>query len=165
MKTYFAICAGMLLLVASARAIPQTFQTPNVFLRSTGMNFEDFASDPGSWDAADGLKGHWAGQGDTLKLTESAAVFGIAADEITAQKKDGRVQSFRVVFRTGAKKAGQVGRVDLEQVKANVRAFTGDSGTVASGGGAAFKYKSVTITLSSNPTQHGMDVVVEFKRG
>jgi hypothetical protein len=167
MKTCLAICAGMLLLVVPAGAIPQTFQQPtNLFIRSAGMSFEDFASEPESWDAKAGLKGHWVAHGDTLKLTESAVVFGIAADEITAQTKDGQVQSFRVVFRAGAKIAGQVGSVDLaERVKANVRAFTGDSGTVASGGGAAFKYKAVTITLSSSPAKGGLDVVVEFKRG
>ena len=161
MKTCFATFAGVLLWVVSAGAIPQTITTPNIFIRSAGMNFEDFASEPDSWDAKSGLKGHWEAHGDTLKLTESATVFGVAADEITAQQKDGQVQSFRVVYRGGTRKAGKA--ADLAaQVMTNVRAFTGDFGTADSGGGATFKYKAVTITLSSGP---GHEVVVEFKRG
>lgn len=162
MKTCLATCACALLLVVSAGAIPQTFQQPtNVFLRTAGVNFEDFASDPDSWDARTGLKGHWAAHGEILTLTDSAAVFGVAADSVTAQQKDGQVESFRVLFRAGDKKSGKP--ADLgEQLTANVRAFTGDSGTKLSGGGATFKYKTVTITLWSGS---GRDVVVEFKRG
>ena len=71
------------------------------------------------------------------------------------------MESFRVLFRAGDKKAGKP--ADLEgQLTANVRAFTGDSGTKLSGGGATFKYKAVTITLW---TGTGRDVLVEFKRG
>jgi hypothetical protein len=161
MKTCLASCAGVLLLVVSAGAIPQTFQQPtNLFIRSTGMNFEDFASDPDSWDAKAGLKGHWEVHGDHLKLTESADVFGIPADEITAEQKDGRVQNFRVVFRRQKSKSGRMTET-MERVTANVRAYTA-VGAAWSGNRATFKYKAVNITLDPGPDG---GVVVEFKRG
>ena len=124
------------------------------------MSFEDFASDPDSWDAKAGLKGHWVAHGDTLQLTESAAVFGVAADEITAQQKNGRVQSFRVVFHAGDRKTGKPADI-AGQLSANLRAFTGDSGVQLAGGGAVFKYKAVTITLRPGS---GREVVLEFTR-
>jgi hypothetical protein len=69
-----------------------------------------------------------------------------------------------VLFLVGNKKVG--GASDLAgQVLANMRAFTGDSGTgVPGGGGATFKYKAVTMTLSFSRTRPVV-VVVEFKRG
>jgi hypothetical protein len=165
MKTSLVTCACALLLVVSVWAIPQTFQQgPNLFAQRVGMSFEQFASEPAAWEGGGAaLKGTWQTKGDTLTLTDSASVFGVAADEITAQQQDGRVQSFRVVFRASEKKKMPGKPADLSgQLKANMRAFTGEEGQESSAGLTTFKYKAVTITLRS---VSGHEVVVEFKRG
>ena len=164
MKTSLVTCACAILLVVSVWAIPQTFQQgPNLFGQKVGMSFEQFASEPAAWEGGDALKGNWQTHGDTLTLTDSAAVFGIAADEVTALRQDGRVQSFRVVFRASEKQKTHGKAADLSgQLKANVRAFTGEEGQDSSAGLTTFKYKAVTITLRS---VSGQEAVVEFKRG
>jgi len=160
MKTPFACCVALRLFSLFALGIPQTFGT-NQFLTSAGVSFEQFAADPAAWADSTALKGHWEAHGDTLTLADSAAVFGVAADEVTAKQRDGQVQSFRVVFR-GKDKHGNATLANLlARVTANVRAFTGDAGTSAPGGGTVFKYKAVTITLRSGS---GQEVVAEFAR-
>ncbi|MDR3405350.1 MAG: hypothetical protein P4L99_22845 [Chthoniobacter sp.] len=160
MKTLLSAGAAFGLLALSALGIPQTFQQ-NQFLVRTSITFEQFATDPDAFGDAAALKGQWEAHGDTLTLTDSADVFGIPADQVTAQQQNGHVQSFRVVFRTKDKHSGGKS-VDLfTQVTANVRAFTGDAGTNVSSGTTVFKYKSVTITLRSGS---GHEVVAEFTR-
>jgi len=160
MKKLLSSGAALGLLALSALGIPQTFQQTQ-FLNTAGVSFEEFAADPAAWADSAALKGHWEANGDTLTLSESAAVFGITADQVTAQKHDGHVQSFRVVFRTKDKHAG--GKpVDLSaQLKANIQAFTGESGIDHYAGYTTFKYKSVTITLRFVSSH---EVVAEFTR-
>jgi len=160
MKTILSTWACALLLVVTAWSIPQTFGG-NTFARSAGASFEQFASDPAAWNSGAGLKGHWAAQGDALTLTDSAVVFGVEADQITAQRLDGQVQSFRVAFRNRGKQGSRKPVDLLAQLTANLRTFTGDSGTRLAGGGTTFKYKTITITLSPGS---GGEVVAEFKR-
>ena len=123
MKTLLACGAALGLLGLSARGIPQTFGS-NQFLNSAGVSFEQFAADPTAWNDTAALKGHWQAHGDTLTLTDSAAVFGVPADEVTAKQQDGQVQSFRVVFRAKDKHGNAQPADLLAQVTANVRAFT-----------------------------------------
>jgi hypothetical protein len=157
MKTLLAYGAALGLLSLPALGIPQTIQTP-FLVAGTNLTFEQLATDPGSWGATSALKGNWKTQGDQLTLSDAVAVFGIAADEITAQQQDGQVQSFRVVFRP---KHTSVNSADLlNKVTANVRAFTGNAGTKA-GTATVFKYKGVLITLRSGS---GHEVVAEFTR-
>ena len=86
----------------------------------------------------------------------------MTADAVTAQQQDGHVQSFRVVFRGKEKRSGAKPASLLDQVTANVRAFTSESGTSSHDGGTVFKYKAVRITLRSSA---GGEVVAEFTRG
>lgn len=155
MKSFLACGAALGLLGLSALGIPQTIQTPTLVV-GTNLTFEQLATDPGSWGATSALKGNWKTQGDTLTLSDSVAVFGIAADEITAQQQDGQVKSFRVVFRPKEKHAGNL----FSQVTANVRAFTGEAGA-RTGSATVFKYKGIAITLR---TGSGHEVVAEFTR-
>ncbi|EDY18903.1 hypothetical protein CfE428DRAFT_3561 [Chthoniobacter flavus Ellin428] len=155
MKTLLALGVALGLPSLSALGIPQTIQSP-VLVVGTNLTFEQLATDPGSWGATSSLKGNWKTQGDTLTLGDPVAVFGIAADEITARQQDGQVQSFRVVFRPKEKSTGNL----LSRVAANVRAFTGNAGTKA-GDTTVFKYKGVTITLRSGAAH---EVVAEFTR-
>jgi hypothetical protein len=159
MKAFLATLAGALCWVATAGAIPQTIQSPvNIFVRSAGVNFEDFATDPASEDAATGLKGRWTTKGDTLTLSESATVFGIPAEKITATRKDGRIGTFTVTFRNTDKKTGK--RQDIAgQLLANVRAYTGDSGQKNTGR-VTFDYKGVLIVVDFAGAPDG--AVVEF---
>lgn len=158
MKTLLTCSASLGLLSLSAMGIPQTFQGPNTFVVRTSLTFEQFATDPAAWGETSALKGDWKTQGDTLTLNDSADVFGIPADQVTARQQEGHVLSFQVVFR--AKRAGGAPTDLLSRVTANVRAFTGESGTKA-GGAMVFKYKGVTITLRSGS---GHEVIAEFTR-
>jgi hypothetical protein len=160
MKTFLICGAAMGWLAVSALGIPQTFQT-NVFLNTAGVTFEQFATGPEAWGDATALKGHWNARGDTLTLVDQAAVFGVSADEVTARQQDGHVQSFRVVFRGKEKRAGAKPADLRAQVTANVRAFTGESGTTNHDGAMVFKFKDVTITLRSG---QGREVVAEFTK-
>jgi hypothetical protein len=161
MKAILLSCAWALSWVVSAGAIPQTFQQPaNLFVRAAGVNFEDFATDPGAADAATGLKGHWTAQGETLTLTETAVVFGIAADTITATEKDGHIGQYVVSYRGTDQKTGKP-RDIAAPLMANIRAFTGDSGRKEAGQ-MAFNYKGVLIRVSLKPP--GYDAVVTFIR-
>ena len=155
MKMLLARGAALGLLSLSALGIPQTIQSPTLVV-GTSLTFEQLATDPGSWGATSALKGNWKTQGDTLTLSDPVAVFGVAADEITARQQDGQVLSFRVVFRPKEKHTGNL----LSQVTTNVRTFTGNSGT-KTGDATVFKYKGVTITLRSGS---GREVVAEFTR-
>jgi hypothetical protein len=160
MKTLLGCGTALGLLGLSAFGIPQTFQGPTTFVVRTSLTFEQFATDPGAWGESSALKGDWKAQGDTLTLSDSADVFGIAADEVTARQQDGHVMSFRAVFRAKEKHPGGKSADLLRQLTANVRAFTGDTGT-SGAGGTVFKYKGVTITLRAGS---GHDVVAEFTR-
>lgn len=155
MKMLFAPGVALGMLGLSALGIPQTIQSP-LLVVGTNLTFEQLATDPGSWGATNALKGNWKTQGDRLTLSDPVAVFGIPADEISAQQQDGQVQSFRVVFRPKEKSAGNL----LSRVTANVRAFTGNAGTKTSDA-TVFKYKGVMITLRSGT---GHEVVAEFTR-
>ncbi len=160
MKMFLTCGVVLELLALSVLAIPQTFGT-NQFLNTAGVSFEEFATDPAAWGDASTLKGHWEAHGDTLTLSDSVAVFGIDADEVTARLVDGHVQSFRVVFRAKDRRAdGQ--RADLSaQVRGNVQAFTGDHGLDHYAGFTTFKYKTVALTLRYPSSR---EVVAEFTR-
>jgi hypothetical protein len=159
MKMLLTCGAVLGLLGLSVLGIPQTFGT-NQFLNTAGVSFEEFAADPAAWGAAAVLKGHWAARLETLTLTDSAVVFGITADQVTAKLVDGQVQSFRVVFRAKDKRAGGK-QADLPaQVRANVQAFTGERGLESDSGQITFQFKTVTITLYPSTRE----VVAEFKR-
>jgi len=159
MKMLPAFFAALATIGSLAVAIPQTI-TPNGFLRVAGVLFEQFATDPATWDGNADLKGHWETQGNISTLQDSAAVFGISADRITVEQEDGHVRSIRVVFSASPKQGAR--RTDLlRQVKANVQAFTAEAGSPGSGGAIAYRYKTLTITLRSGA---GGDVVVDFTR-
>jgi len=158
MKTLLLCGAALGLLGLSVLGIPQTFNN-NQFLNTAGVSFEQFAADPAAWGDVSALKGHWEAHGDRLTLTDSAAVFGVDADEVTAKQQDGQVQSFRVVFRGKANRAGGKVVDVFGPLLANIRAFTGDSGIGQSQGFVTFFYKTVQITVFS-----GDRVAVEFKR-
>lgn len=161
MKTLLVSSAIAGLLGASVLGIPQTFQS-NQFLVGTGLAFEDFAVEPATWADNSGLKGRWEAHGESLTLLDTAAVFGIPADEVSALVRDGYVQSFRVVFRDKEKQPGANSKDLLGLVTSNIWAYTRDAGTNVAGGGKVFHHKRVTITLRANSPR---EVVVEFTHG
>ncbi len=158
MKTLSTCGVFLWLLAAFAQAIPQTVGTG--FFGVAGVQFEQFATDPETWEAGAQIKGHWEKRGDALALADSATVFGLVADEVTAERKGDQIQTIRVVFRPKEKRGGKPADL-LGQVTANVRAFTGDMGTSGSSAGTVFKYKAVTITLRADA---GRGAILEFTR-
>ena len=167
MKSIIVSLAVTVVLAAGALGIPQTFNQGvfpgNVFLLRNGVAFEQVAGDPANWAKAADLTGRWAKRGaTTLVLEDAAVVFGVPADEITAERSGDAVQSMRVVFHEKAAKGGAGKAPDLlAQVTANVRAFTGDDGAGAKGGGTVFKHKTLTITVRRGKAR---EVIAEFAR-
>jgi hypothetical protein len=163
MKSLVAALGAVLAITASARAIPQNFNQGNAFLLQNGVAFEQAAANPAAWENAADLKGKWTKRGaTTLVLAESAVVFGVQADEITAERSGDQLQSIRVVFRekTAAGRAGKSSDL-LGQVMTNVQVFTGNDGRSVKDGGTAFSYKALTITVRRG---HSHEVTVEFTR-
>ncbi|MDC0311701.1 hypothetical protein OAM04_00605 [bacterium] len=104
------VAMGMFFCVTFGLAIPNSvggFQNP------AGMRFEEFAIKPDSWKRDAKLLGTWEIWSDSsikssenievLKLSLSAIVFGLKAEEVTAYRKEETVQKFRVDFADGAK--------------------------------------------------------------
>ena len=87
-----------------------------------------------------------------------AAVFGIKASEITAQKADDKVVKFSVVYRAAdhRNKKGESGRLDA-RVLAAINAYTGKS--VALGKPVDYKGVRIAVALGGND-----DVFVTFSR-
>ena len=77
------------------------------------MNFEDFIATVAPWGQDAPLKGQWApvtseGRKQTLRLKESAVVFGLAAKEVTIEKEDGKLVLAKVSFVDEKKGAGNL---------------------------------------------------------
>ena len=99
-------------LVRPAPALPNTIGG-NGFLGAANMNFEDFIATVAPWGKDAPLKGEWApvlseGKKQTLKLKQTAVVFGLAAKEVTVEKEDGKLVLAKVSFVDEKKGAGNL---------------------------------------------------------
>ena len=165
MKTILAVLAASVLLAQPASAIPQTVGAG--FAGAAGMSFEQFAGAADTWAPGAALKGPWKPHGgkadgvETLVLGVDATVLGIAAAQVSAERKDGAVRRFSVLFDEGKMKNGGKARTGglFDQVMANLTALAGEAKTVSPGGEKTFRYESSFITARKSG---GKGVIVEF---
>ncbi|MGY8643263.1 MAG: hypothetical protein ACKVJU_19480 [Verrucomicrobiales bacterium] len=145
------VAMGMLFCVTFSLAIPNSvggFQNP------AGMRFEEFAIKPDSWKRDAKLLGTWEMWSDSsvkfsenievLKLSLSAVVFGVKAEEVTVYRHDKIVQKFRVDFEDDAK--------TTSSLKTNLGVWADGEWDAA---GKQIKNRGTTISL-------GAGNVVEF---
>jgi hypothetical protein len=161
MKTLLSLALGAAL-TAGALGIPQNFNGGNGgFFGAVGINFEDFAGQVAAFEPGARMPGKWTpvrGQKGVVKLELDAAVFGIKASEITAQKSDDKVLKFSVVYRAAdhRNKKGESGQLEARVITA-INAYTGKS--VALGTPVDYKGVRIAVALGGND-----DVFVTFTR-
>lgn len=165
MKAILAALAVLLVFASQASAIPQTF-SGNGFLGAVGMPFEQYVATVAVWAPGSELKGPWkarngkSGGVETYDLGTDAAVFGILAAQVTAERAEGVVRRFTVRFDEAKLKGGKARNGGLyEQVLANVTALAGAARQVSSVGDKTFRHESSLITVSKSG---GREVIVEF---
>jgi hypothetical protein len=160
MKTLLSILTASAFTL-SALAIPQTFNNGNGFFGAAGQQFEDFAGQVAAFGPGAEMKGKWApvkGKKDLMKLQLDAAVFGIPASEITAQKTGNQVVKFNVLYREGGQKKGAKPAGSLQdRVLAGVKAYTGKDVQPSK----PVEHNGVQIDVA--PASNG-DVAVSFSR-
>jgi hypothetical protein len=169
MKAILAVLAAGALLAEPVCAIPQTFGGRNGFLGAVGMSFEEYAGSADPWALGAELKGPWNLRhdkpvkegGETLDLGVDATVFGIPAAQVSAERAEGGLRRFTVLFdEAKVKSVGKARRGGLyDQVLANLTALAGEPKSVSPGGEKTFRYGSSLITVRK---ASGRQVFAEF---
>ncbi len=140
------------------RAIPNQI---GGFIVSAGMSFENYSEKEDTWKPGAELPGKWevwANSGDqdsgveAYRLSLTANVFGIRASQVTALVKDDRILQFNVVF---DKKPGRSASL-VNQLKTNIRSFTGEKGDTEK---RIFAHKNIDIQIKDGSNG---SVVVTF---
>ena len=139
-------CAFLLGSARPARALPNSIGG-NGFLGAANMNFEDFIASVAPWGKDAPLKGDWTpvtsgGKSETLKLKQTAVVFGLAAQEVTINKEDGALRSARIRFVDEKKGGGGNLAVRLR------RAISAWAGADFPAEASVLKAKGVSIEVS-----------------
>jgi hypothetical protein len=129
-ETSFVIAAAFALATLTLQAIPNTV---GGFVNPAGMRFENFVGLANTWKPNAKLPGKWENWKDPkiqdsrvmlYRLGLSADVFGIRATQVTVQIKDDQILQFNVVFDKSSVKSASL----VDQLKTNIKSFTGDSG-------------------------------------
>jgi len=142
------------------RAIPNQI---GGFIATAGIPFENYSEKEDTWKPGAELPGKWevrANSGDqdqgsgveAYRLSLTANVFGIRASQVTALVKDDRILQFNVVF---DKKPGRSASL-VNQLKTNIRSFTGEKGDTEKG---IFAHKNIDIQIKDGSNG---SVVVTF---
>jgi hypothetical protein len=167
MKAVVSLLAGVSLLAQTASAVPLNISGNNQF-GVAGMAFEQYVGTVAVWSPGAALQGLWKSRGksakpdgaETFVLGSDATVFGIAASRVTAERANGAVRRFTVIFDEGKLKNGKMRTGGLyEQVISNITAFAGEAKTASPGGEKAFRHEATLITARKSG---GKEVTVEF---
>ncbi len=108
------LVAGIVFLPAAfSLALPNQVFMGNGFLGAAGMPFEDFIAGTDAWGRAAALKGDWVpastkGPRQTLRLVQTAVVFGLPAKEVTVDKENGLLVLATVRYVEEKKDAGNL---------------------------------------------------------
>jgi hypothetical protein len=171
MKLILLCITASLAFLNDSLAIPQNFGVGNNgFFGFVGVQFEQYASAPETWQPGAELKGTWRAAAtkapkvkglETLDLGMDAAVFGIPATQVSVERAGGSVRRFVVRFdETKNAQAGKPAKGGLfSQVTANLTALAGEPKSVSAAGEKTFRYESSTITARRSGAK---EVIVEF---
>jgi hypothetical protein len=171
MKMILPCIAVSFLFLNDSIGIPQTFGTGNNgFFGAVGVQFEQFAASPATWQPGADLKGSWRAPGgnvskvkgvETLELGLDAAVFGIPAAQVSVERGGGAVRRFVVRFDESKMKNGGKAHAGglFSQVTANLTALAGEPKSVSPGGEKTFRYEASLITVRRSGAR---EVLVEF---
>ena len=108
------VVAGVVLCPAAfLLALPNQVFMGNGFLGAAGMSFEDFIAGTDAWGRVAALKGDWVpaatkGPRQTLRLAQTAVVFGLPAKEVTVDKENGLLVLATVRYVEEKKDAGNL---------------------------------------------------------
>lgn len=167
MKTWTITLLAVAIPVATAFALPDRIGgLGNLFVDQTGQRLEDVALDKETW-SADKIVGDWElntreGRSEILQLKSAANVFGVRAETVKAEKSNGELKAFVILYRPMKDVAPSQEEL-LALLARNIGAYTGASAqsaeTPAGNGPRRFDYEEFTIVLAPKP-EHSVQVTI-----
>jgi len=137
-------------------ALPNQVFMGNGFLGAAGMPFEDFIAGTDAWGREAALKGDWVPAGaqgprQTLRLVQTAVVFGLPAKEVTVDKENGLLVLATVRYVEAKQDAGSL-------VVRLRRAIAAWAGVDFAEGTSALVAKGLTFEVTGTASKAAVEV-------